>query len=1032
MAGPVSVGQHPSGISELLIERSRDPPSGYHSFNLIRSQEEMASKKSSVNVADIRGYFEARVRVASADGKYLTAFCPFHDDRKTPNLKIDKSSGQFNCFACKSHGKDPIEFHRLIMGLATRLEAIESMKQEGVDLVGLDEEGKESVKPRGVPDALVNDAHRLLMNTKQWVEWLKDHRGLSRKLLKLYKIGFREGRVWIPIPSSPGAGYEFSWRNVRKYKPKAKTTDSKMINHPDCGTPTIYPPVQKGKETLLLVEGEMDCLLARQIGFHAHTITGGANTWAAGWPEEEIAPFEGREVIICYDIDLTGIICADAHARTLFMKAETVKVIRLPMSVKEHPHGDLTDWIVKLGHTAKDLQKLISEAEDYQPIRPRRVIDDQVLIVPLAQASNASCHYRRVQMEGLVAGKDLSPYIVPQTVRFSCNQVGRHQICGLCGLARADRMGLPEDQWTPGIAVLKFGADTPEVLKFVDVQDERKGKVLQASVPIPSNCKRWDHEELETQNLTRILLTPEVDARKAVEGDEEYVFREGYILRENPSANMSYRFEGVTIPFPKDQRSCHLLDGAHAARDEISSFVMTPELLRAFRRAFQPKAKQSIKDKFDEIHEDLENNVTRIWHRRDIMTAFDLVWHSVIQFDFAGQRLVRGWTEAFVLGDTRTGKTETASRMIYHYRAGDFVKCENVSYAGIVGGMSKVGEHWSVTWGKAVLNDRRALCLDEVSSLPEGLIPDLSGMRSSGVAEITKIHAAKTRARTRFFWMSNTAKGKSLRTYALPVLALPEIMTHNEDLARLDLALVAMSDDVPLKEIHDREKIPIQEPKFSSDLCRALVLWAWSRKADQIVFSKRAVDRIRKVSEEMSETYSSNLPLVEGMEQRIKLARLSVAVAARTFSSDESGEKILIQPEHVDFVREFLHKIYCHMRYDVYSLQVRAENEIKEPQAVRKKLMDNSLEPSWERLCEMIKSYSEIGPSDIQQIFGMDPGPARDLLNFLFRRRALILSKPGRFTLSSGFLSLLNGNGPPEPESPIKKKRRRRKGGSVS
>ena len=115
-----------------------------------------------------------------------------------------------------------------------------------------------------------------------------------------------------------------------------------------------------------------------------------------------------------------------------------------------------------------------------------------------------------------------------------------------------------------------------------------------------------------------------------------------------------------------------------------------------------------IATKFDEIHNDLEANVTRIYQRRDLLTAVDLVYHSVLQFKFQGVLVKKGWLECLVIGDTRCGKSETLERIAEHYMAGEVVTGENVSFAGLVGGLQQSQKVWSITWGRPVLRKRMA------------------------------------------------------------------------------------------------------------------------------------------------------------------------------------------------------------------------------------------------------------------------------------------------------------------------------------
>ena len=53
---------------------------------------------------------------------------------------------------------------------------------------------------------------------------------------------------------------------------------------------------------IYIMEGELDCLLARQMGLNAVTNTAGASSWKTKWNQY----FRGRDVVVCYDGDEAG------------------------------------------------------------------------------------------------------------------------------------------------------------------------------------------------------------------------------------------------------------------------------------------------------------------------------------------------------------------------------------------------------------------------------------------------------------------------------------------------------------------------------------------------------------------------------------------------------------------------------------------------------------------------------------------------------------------------------------------------------
>src|SRR5690606_25246764 len=120
-------------------------------------------------------------------------------------------------------------------------------------------------------------------------------------------------------------------------------------------------------------------------------------------------------------------------------------------------------------------------------------------------------------------------------------------------------------------------------------------------------------------------------------------------------------------PDPKKQYATLIIDEYKTLEDSVSTFTMTEEIHEELKQ-FQVKEKQTVQEKFDEIHSDLAYNVTRIYGRNDIMTAVDLTYHSVLSFYFQGKREQRGWVETLIIGDTRTGESETVLSLLKHYK----------------------------------------------------------------------------------------------------------------------------------------------------------------------------------------------------------------------------------------------------------------------------------------------------------------------------------------------------------------------------
>jgi hypothetical protein len=168
----------------------------------------------------------------------------------------------------------------------------------------------------------------------------------------------------------------------------------------------------------------------------------------------------------------------------------------------------------------------------------------------------------------------------------------------------------------------------------------------------------------------------------------------------------------------------------------------------------------------------------------------------------------------------------------------------------------------------------------------------------------------ETSARTRLIWISNPVDGRTIEEMPRGAIDSIEGLVKNpEDIARFDFAMAAASGDVKSSIINSRvhERVP---HIHSAEACQTLVTWAWSRKADHIIFGKNVEDYIFDKAEALGEQYEADPPLIQKQNVRVKLARMAVAVACRVFSTDETGEYVLVGHEHVDTALRILDTIY--------------------------------------------------------------------------------------------------------------------------
>lgn len=929
-----------------------------------------------------RGFYESHVgeMEEEASNGEVMAKCPFHDDKVT-SLSINLNTGQWYCHAC-GVGGDEFAFVMRLEG-----KKFNQVKKEIEEIFGprpeSEEEGEEGTGPSSdskiIPEETVAKYQKILGNNQNIQHFLLNQRGLKQETLIKFRIGYDVERITIPIYDREG-----NCVNIRRYSKDAKGANKMLSYKRGYGQARLYPIENLEADTILLTEGEMDALLACQFGYSAITSTGGASTWRKQWNPL----FKDKKVLICYDVDKAGIQGAERVAKELHGIAKEIRIIRLP--ILDPPNGDITDFFVSLGHTKEDLDAVIEKSRPYHPEEEEctgREGKKGYTRVHLSQASRAEYVGEGIEIDVIVAGKDTAPFGFPRLTRFRCVPDGKN--CVVCPVGMAN-----------GDVTLRITDDNRVLLELINCSDTQQLGILKKLAGIPKNCSGFRKDVVERGNVEEVILQPELDFSSK---EREYTTRVAYVVGHGITANQSYRMRGITVTEPRQQYIAHLIKETEASQDNISMFQMSQEKFEKLK-VFQPSNGESVKEKIEEIHNDLEMNVTHIYGRKDVMMAVDIVYHSVLAFNFQGQRVNRGWCEALVIGDTRTGKSETAMTMMNHYKLGEFVTGENTSFAGLIGGMQQTSKRWFVTWGKIPLNDRRLVILDEASGLHEEAIGNMSGVRSSGVAEIVKLHQEKTHARTRLLWISNTRTGRSLSQYSYGCEAVQELIGKNEDVARFEFVVSCASEEVSMDIINRRTREIESVPHtYTYDLCKQLILWAWSREPDQICFTEEATDLILQKAKEQAGLYTSQVPLVEGANQRIKLARIAVAVACRVFSTD-NGERVVVKPEHVKCACEYLEEVYAKpsLGYHDMSFRIREQERIAERASseVLEFLRQN------EDLARILLLNGTIGAKDIEDLCDLDSATVRRYLKFLSKSGMISKASKG-YVKQPAFIKLL-------------------------
>jgi uncharacterized membrane protein len=680
------------------------------------------------------------------DGEW-DMYCPLHEDRdRSAQLNIHK--GVWHCFAGCEGGSVPALIRKksewVPPGRATRNGHGRAVRRSGT-------QPKEEITP-----AKVEGWAAALMDNEPVLDDFVTTRGIWTTTLRDHKIGWDSksrggGAFTIPVADEAG-----KYVNIRRYQIRPPAGRRKMWGVEGMNQPRLYPLSSlDGDGPIIICGGEWDALITTQFGFPTVTRTASESTWKDEWSKL----FKGRVVYVCHDMDKEGQKANLKVARSVAPYAEEVYVVRLPYPLAEKGGKDLTDYWLDHEGDPDEFRRLLEEARPFdsaEPDDPEDVGPEDVSVLDTFDAGRVG---KPVRATVTIKAKKDPGYSIPRKVHYTCTQDAGEK-CETCSLFKAE-----------GDAEKVVPGGDPTVLELVDATKGQVSVALRRFARI-KECDRLRIDVVEHQSVEVLFARPSVDHMNGANAEDYKNLRLVSVGRHDTMPNNTVQVVGALYPEPRSQLNTFLAWDVARMETSLDRFELDRETAQALR-CFRPSEGQRPLKKVREIADDLADHVTRIYGRPELHALIDLVYHSILSFDFGGKRIHRGWLDALVVGDTRTGKSEAAIRLARHYHAGEVVSCESATLAGIVGGLQQFGvaKEWAITWGSIPLNDRRLVVLDEASGLDSEKIGEMSSVRSSGIAELTKIQQERTYARTRLLWLGNP-RNAQMQDYTYGVQAI--------------------------------------------------------------------------------------------------------------------------------------------------------------------------------------------------------------------------------------------------------------------
>lgn len=911
---------------------------------------------------------------------------PFPDTNNTnASFAVNIENGLWYCFVT-GRGGDFISFVSLLYA--------DKFDEKGLGVKDYGKTERDLLKEFGLadvipPEYVVDCVNELQSNVvvKHQISLVKPW---NPTVLKQLGIGFDvdTNRITIPLYERNG-----QLANVKLYQPGGKP---KMYwKASGLGSNFLFPYIgwiMGNEHSLILCEGETDVISLRSLGFPAVSGTVGS-----GAPVPEGDWWRNKDIWILMDDDPSGAEAEIEAVRVMRALARNIKVLRLPSWEGKSKNADISEYIlylISLGYTVEQQQREVSKLFDSAMSMelPHQSYDKPPESQDYTLALTGANIGKRVRFIARVTAKSSNRYMLPIMYEVSCPG-GGHSYCKNC----------PMHTQYHGNARFIHDPRSETSLKLIQTTDEKQIAVIKDEHGIVKKCMEPRINVQVAVDIDIVMLNSSVRDNEFNEKTFEYNRREAFIIcldnNNQIKENQDYAMEGFVYSHPKLQESVFLIDRYEPYIVSHLQFKQTEDTIQRLSM-FKNHRGESVEEKLLDVAKDISDSCTLIRGRDDLHLLYRTVFHSPLHFDFCGRMINRGWIECIVIGDTRCGKSETFKQMCSLYNNGVLVDCKLQTTAGILGTVvqSQSGEYYVVA-GLLPQQDGNIICFDEFTHQygKTSIMESLSSTRSDGIVKISKAAHAEFKARVRSIWLANPGAGKLISELPYSgIEVLNRVISQPEDIARFDIAMTVSQSDVSPEIINTTFNPSL--PKYSKEASRLLLSWTWSRSVSDIVIDDQAAVEIVSLAMRMHKKYDASIPIVEIADQRIRIAKIAISIAAQCFSCDSTGEKIVVRSEHVK-AAEWLFTL-CYdkpvMGYDIYSEKFKKNNCIENELEIRR-VFDEVVKPNGFRFAEELLELNSFSSSLINSIVPSSGIFANEIIQIFYKNRAVtVVNKYGK------------------------------------
>jgi hypothetical protein len=213
-----------------------------------------------------------------------------------------------------------------------------------------------------------------------------------------------------------------------------------------------------------------------------------------------------------------------------------------------------------------------------------------------------------------------------------------------------------------------------------------------------------------------------------------------------------------------------------------------------------------------------------------------------------------------------------------------------------------------------------------------------------------------------------------LSTFPNGVMPLMELIKSAEDVARYDGFLL-------IPKVENRFNpfaYTLTGVAIPKECYEEKANWVMTRKVENVKFDVDVESYIWEKSEELNKLFECNFPLF-GTTTSKKLARFCVALASLLMNVDENYENIIVTKEIVDFMYDYLIKIYTspYFKLNEYAADYRSYSEYTDDDV---KILQN-LYANHSTFIDFLSTQNKTTRSNLFSVSGLDSSKFSPLFN---------------------------------------------------